>query len=83
MEEKRFTIAYYTGEEFDRPKLKETHESIKGAVRWCQKNYVLISVVKITERQIDGEPDIQGKPNIVGSCSLEEAYEKELHSLDF
>ncbi len=77
MEKRRFTIAYYTGEEFDRPKLKETHEGIKEAVRWCQSNYVPLAVVEITEWNTEEKLT----PKALGSCSLEDAYESQMESL--
>jgi len=77
MEKRRFTIAYYAGEEFDRPKLKEQHEGIKEAARWCQKNYVPLAVVEITE----WEAIEVSASNALGSCSLENAYESQMESL--
>lgn len=78
-EKKRFTIAYYKGEEFDRLKLQASHESVKGAVRWCQINYIPLDVVEITEW--DTKEDLT--PKVLGSCSLDEAHEKKIHSLAF
>ncbi len=81
MEHSQFTISYYMGEEYDRPELKENHDSIEAAARWCQKNYIPLSVVQITEWNIEGEYDYQGIPEIVTSCNLEEAFESNTKSL--
>ena len=74
---KRFTITYYTGEEYDRPTLKKSHVSILEVVRWCQKNYLPLEVIKITEIHQKGN----STPRVVGSCSLADAYEGQMQSL--
>jgi len=77
MEKRKFTIAYYTGEEFDRPQLKEQHESIKEAARWCQRNYIPFAVVEITEwKAVENSASIA-----LSSCSLKDAYESQMESL--
>ena len=53
MEHSQFTISYYIGEEYERPQLKENHDSIEEAAIWCQRNYVPLSVVEITEWDLE------------------------------
>jgi hypothetical protein len=77
MKMNRFKLSYYTGEEFDRPQLKEFHDSIMEAARWCQRNYVPLAVVEITEWDTKDDSTLKA----LGSCSLEDAYENQMESL--
>ena len=77
---KRFSIDYYEGEERE-PKLKPEHDSVKEAAEWCQANGVPLSVVRVTE--CDPENCDHYGPEYIGTCQLEEAFEREYETLDF
>ena len=81
--EVRFSIAYYEGDGSEYPPLKEYHETINDAAKWCIERNIPLSIVSVTEWDIEGEADYDGVFDIVGQCNLDEAFEMQYERLDF
>lgn len=78
---KRFSIDYYESEELKKELVKEFH-SVRLAGQWCINNHIPLSIISVTEWDIENN-DSCGIPEIIGSCNLDEAFKLQYESLDF